>query len=71
MSRWLQYYVMFQYLPAIHLEQCDIMDIFNGILFLPLHKNTFLLIQSFINLLEDSFPQVSYTVFLYNDQLVW
>lgn len=61
----------FQYLLTMKVEQSDILDVFNGIHFLPLDKNTYLRIQCFINQLEANFPTVKYTTFLYNDQLVW
>ena len=63
--------ISFQYLLTVKLNQSDILDIFNGIQFLPLDKNTYLRIQCFINLLEAQFSQLKYTAFLYNDQLVW
>ena len=63
--------VSLQYLLTLKLNQADILDVFNGIQFLPLDKNTFLRIQCFINLLEASFSWIKHTVFLYNDQLVW
>ena len=53
------------------LDVCDILDVFNGIHFLPLDKNTYLRIQSFINQLEATFPSIESTAFLYKDQLVW
>lgn len=60
-----------KYLSTLRLNQSDILDIQNGIQFLPLDKNTYLRIQCFINLVEASFQQIKYTAFLYNDQLVW
>ena len=42
-----------------------------GIQFLPLDKQSFLKIQSFVNLVEQTFSQIKYTAFLYTDQLVW
>lgn len=60
-----------RYLLTLKLPNCDILDTFSGISFLPLDKNTYLQVQCFINLLESSFPAVKYTAFLYNDQLVW
>ncbi|XP_046370029.2 vacuolar fusion protein CCZ1 homolog [Haliotis rufescens] len=60
-----------RYLLTLRLHQSDILDVFNGIHFLPLDKNTYLRIQCFINHLEATFPSVKYTAFLYNDQLVW
>ncbi|ELT94377.1 hypothetical protein CAPTEDRAFT_170709 [Capitella teleta] len=60
-----------KYLITLKLSQSSIMDVINGIHFLPLDKNTYLRIQCFINLLEAQFPRVKYTAFLFNDQLVW
>ncbi|XP_041362737.1 vacuolar fusion protein CCZ1 homolog [Gigantopelta aegis] len=60
-----------RYLLTLRMHQSDILDVFNGIHFLPLDKNTYLRIQCFINQLEATFPSVKYTAFLYNDQLVW
>ncbi|XP_064603975.1 vacuolar fusion protein CCZ1 homolog [Liolophura sinensis] len=60
-----------RYLLTLKVEQSDILDVFNGIHFLPLDKNTYLRIQCFINQLEANFPTVKYTTFLYSDQLVW
>ncbi|CAH1794456.1 unnamed protein product [Owenia fusiformis] len=61
----------YRYLPTLKLDNSDILDVFNGIHFLPLDKHTYLRIQSFTNLLEATFSQIKYTAFLYNDQLVW
>ncbi|XP_043465825.1 vacuolar fusion protein CCZ1 homolog isoform X2 [Leptopilina heterotoma] len=59
------------YLLSLKLNNSDILDIFQGLQFLPLDKATFLRVQCFMNLLEATFPLVKYTAFLYNDQLVW
>ncbi|XP_011912699.1 PREDICTED: vacuolar fusion protein CCZ1 homolog B [Cercocebus atys] len=60
-----------QYLQTLHLQSCDLLDIFGGISFFPLDKMTYLKIQSFINRVEESLNIVKYTAFLYNDQLIW
>ncbi|ESO93330.1 hypothetical protein LOTGIDRAFT_216156 [Lottia gigantea] len=60
-----------RYLLTLKLHQSDLLDVFNGISFLPLDKNTYLQIQCLINRLEALFPTIKYTAFLYNDQLVW
>ncbi|KAJ8687341.1 hypothetical protein QAD02_023135 [Eretmocerus hayati] len=60
-----------RYLLSLKLDTGDILDIFQGLQFLPLDKITFLRVQCFMNLVEATFPQVKYTAFLYNDQLVW
>ncbi|XP_072044542.1 vacuolar fusion protein CCZ1 homolog [Amphiura filiformis] len=60
-----------RYLATLRLNMSDILEIHNGIQFLPLDKNTYLRIQCFINLIEATFSQIKYAAFLYNDQLVW
>ncbi|XP_058794347.1 vacuolar fusion protein CCZ1 homolog [Phymastichus coffea] len=60
-----------RYLLSLKLNNSDILDIFQGLQFLPLDKVTFLRVQCFMNLVESTFPQVKYSAFLYNDQLVW
>lgn len=60
-----------RYLPSLKLNNSDILDVFQGLQFLPLDKTTFLRVQCFMNLVEAMFSQVKYTAFLYNDQVVW
>lgn len=62
---------LFQYLLSLKLNNSDILDVFQGLQFLPLDKITFLKVQCFMNLVEAMFTQVKYTAFLYNDQVVW
>ncbi|XP_012273187.1 vacuolar fusion protein CCZ1 homolog [Orussus abietinus] len=59
------------YLLSLNLNNSNIVDIFQGLLFLPLDKTTLLRVQCFMNLIEAMFSQVKYTAFVYNDQLVW
>lgn len=61
----------FQYLQTLHLQSCDLLDVFGGISFFPLDKMTYLKIQSFVNRVEESLSLIKYTAFLYNDQLIW
>jgi hypothetical protein len=42
-----------------------------GIQFLPVNKNVYLKIQSFLNCLEHTFDPIRYTSFMYKNQLVW
>eukprot|EP00039_Didymoeca_costata_P020145 m.340234 g.340234 ORF g.340234 m.340234 type:complete len:460 (+) comp19187_c0_seq1:275-1654(+) len=60
-----------QYLEALPIHRADIVEEFDGIQFLPLDKNSYLRVQCFVNLAEATFPSIKYTVFLYNDHLVW
>ncbi|XP_043261343.1 vacuolar fusion protein CCZ1 homolog [Colletes gigas] len=58
-------------LSLLFKNNSDILDVFQGLQFLPLDKITFLQVQCFMNLIEAMFSQVKYTAFLYNDQVVW
>ncbi|CAB1338311.1 unnamed protein product [Coregonus sp. 'balchen'] len=61
----------YRYLQTLHLQSCDLLDVFGGIAFFPLDKMTYLKIQSFVNRVEESLSLIKYTAFLYNDQLIW
>ncbi|GLD57588.1 vacuolar fusion protein CCZ1 homolog isoform X1 [Lates japonicus] len=61
----------YRYLQTLHLQSCDLLDVFGGISFFPLDKMTYLKIQSFVNKVEESLSLIKYTAFLYNDQLIW
>ncbi|XP_031567120.1 vacuolar fusion protein CCZ1 homolog [Actinia tenebrosa] len=64
-------YFYTHYLKTLNFSNFDLLDVFSGIQFLPLDKNTFLKVQCFINLVEHTFNPVKYTAFLYSDKLVW
>jgi len=59
------------FISSLNFEQLDIFVTLEGIQFLPVDKNVYLRIQSYINLTEDHFPKVQYAAFLYRDHLVW
>ncbi|KAL1132338.1 hypothetical protein AAG570_010294 [Ranatra chinensis] len=59
------------YLSTLRLKNCDILDVFQGVRFLPLDKTIFLHAQCFVNVIEASFPVIDYSVFLYEDELIW
>jgi hypothetical protein len=42
-----------------------------GVHFLPVDRNIYLQILSFIHQIEGTFPMIQHTCFLYNDHLVW
>lgn len=65
------YHFFSKHIQSMRLHQHDLLDVFNGMLFLPLERHTFLKIKCFLNLVEGNFSQIKYTCFLYNDQLVW
>ncbi|KAF5280704.1 hypothetical protein FQR65_LT15014 [Abscondita terminalis] len=59
------------YLKTLKLTNCDILNVFSGIHFLPLDKQNFLNVQCFINALECNYPIVKNVSFLFNDSLIW
>lgn len=59
------------YLISFKSSDADLLDIFQGIHFLPLERYSFLKILCFINQIEEKFSYIKYSIFLYNDQLVW
>lgn len=61
----------YKYLPDIDIEHRDIVDVFNGVVFLPTEKTTHLKIQSFLNSVTSTFPEIKYTVLMYEDKLLW
>jgi len=62
---------MDNFLPTIRFEHIDLFDTLRGIHFLPVDKNVYLKIQCFINSIENTFPKIKYSTFLYRDHLVW
>ena len=66
----LQYFYS-RYLQTLNFGQSDILDVCNGISFLPLDKTTFLKVQCFTNVVEATFSPVEHTCFLQGDQLLW
>jgi hypothetical protein len=65
------------YLNSINFENMDIFITLEGIQFLPVDKNVYLQVQSFINLTEDNLinpplsRDIQYIGLLYKDNLVW
>eukprot|EP00054_Salpingoeca_dolichothecata_P008619 m.48892 g.48892 ORF g.48892 m.48892 type:complete len:461 (-) comp17852_c0_seq4:65-1447(-) len=60
-----------QYLETLDFANADILDALEGLHFLPLDKNSYLNVQSFVNATESEFRQIQYTVVLYQSHLVW
>lgn len=60
-----------QYLLTLNLPNCDILDIFRSVQYLPLDQFLFLRTNNFIQMIESTFPAIKHCIFLYNDQLVW
>lgn len=59
------------YLSGLNFGNSNIFDVFQGIQYLPLGREPFLHVQSFINTVETKFSSIRHSVFLYNDHLVW
>ncbi|KAK9709082.1 Intu longin-like domain 2 [Popillia japonica] len=59
------------YLKSLKLTHCDILNIFNGIQFLPLDKQNFLNVQCFLNEVECDNPLIDSTLFMFNDHVIW
>jgi len=59
------------FISTLNFEQLDLFTTLEGIQFLPVDKNVYLRIQSFVNLTEDNFPKILYSAFLFRDHLVW
>lgn len=61
-----------RYLHHMRIADCDIIDVFEGMMFLPLDKKTYLHAQSFMNMFQCKFgEQVHYSMLLMNNHLVW
>lgn len=58
-------------IPHLRIQHADLLDVFQGVQFLPLDKHAFLRVQCFVNRLEGRFREIRSSVFLCNDQLVW
>jgi hypothetical protein len=58
-------------LPKIRMEQVDLFTSLDGIHFLPVDKTVYLKVQSFINGIENHFPEIQCTTFLFHEYLVW
>jgi hypothetical protein len=55
----------------LNVQDCNIMNTFNGIQFMSLDRSMYLKIQCLLNLLEEKVPLVDKTVVMHNDELIW
>jgi len=61
-----------RYVEKLDIGASNCFDTLDGIQFLPVDKETYLLIQCFVNLTENGFSkQIKHIAFLYEDHLVW
>lgn len=56
----------------MNIVNCDIIDVFEGMQFLPLDKKSYLHAQSFMNQFQCEFyNQIQYSLLLVKNNLVW
>ena len=55
----------------LNVIDCDIMNTFNGINFMPLGRSMYLKVQCLLNYLEERVPIVEKVVVMHNDQVIW
>ena len=60
-----------RYLQTLNFGQLDLLDVYQGVLYLPLDKSDFLKVQCFSNLIENTFKSVRHICILHNDHLLW
>ena len=60
-----------RYLQTLNFGQLGLLDVYQGVLYLPLDKIDFLKVQCFSNLIENTFTSVKHVCILHNDQLLW
>ena len=60
-----------RYLQTLNFGQLDLLDVYQGVHYLPLDKIDFLKVQCFSNLVENTFPCVKHVCVLHQDQLLW
>lgn len=58
-----------EYFPFDH--STDVLGSLEGIQFLPVDKNKYLSVQSFVNCVESLFPGIRYTAVICRSQLIW
>ncbi|XP_076043500.1 vacuolar fusion protein CCZ1 isoform X3 [Oratosquilla oratoria] len=59
------------YLTSVNVSQGDILDVWSGVSFLPLDKQTFLRVHCCLSLLQATVPAIAHTAFLFNTNIVW
>lgn len=64
-------YFYSKHLQMMPLEDADLADAFLGIQFLPMDKLSFLKVRSLVSHVEQTFPCITSTTVLYQDQIIW
>ncbi|EDS41173.1 conserved hypothetical protein [Culex quinquefasciatus] len=60
-----------KYILHLKLKDCDVLDAFGSVQYLPLNQLVFLRVQNFINMIEATFEPIKQCIFLYDDQVIW
>lgn len=55
----------------LSVQDCDIMNTFNGIRFMSLDRGMYLKIQCLLNLLEEKLPLIDKTIVMHQDEMIW
>ena len=56
--------------PVLNLSKCDLLQVFNGLSYCNLEKSSFLSFQSFINVAQDKYKSIKYSLILSDRNLV-
>ena len=57
-------------IPVLHLSKCDLLQMFNGLVYCSVNKPTTLAFQSFINSVQDKYKNIKYSLILSDSNLV-
>ena len=57
-------------IPVLNLSKCDLLDIFNGLVYCGVDKPSVLAFQSFINTVQDKYKNIKYSLLLSDGNLI-
>lgn len=60
-----------KYILQMKLQDCDALNAFGSVQYLPLNQLLFLRVQNFINMIEATFQPIKQCIFLYDDHIIW
>ncbi|XP_062544207.1 vacuolar fusion protein CCZ1 homolog [Armigeres subalbatus] len=60
-----------KYILQLKIKDCDVLDAFGSVQYLPLNQLLFLRVQNFINMIESTFEPIKQCIFLYDDYVIW
>lgn len=61
----------FQYLRQLMVHNCDMINAFRSIQYLPLEQKLFLRIHNFVNSIESIHPVIKHCVVLHKERIIW